>query len=850
MIDVYFPLPPHASARVYREVHPYGPATPMPGTLPFNADLMIAIDPSATPAHFKALAAVEGAIYCFPESSGSTSTLVLQPSPRAAFALNDSFDGFLYAGKASLAFVYRNLDTRSVRAAARALLTSNTQFYWSNDPPDTIADAFLRTEVPLYVGPGAELGAASPIFQGRPMLQFEIIFLPSGLLAPMNNIRFQERTKELLDPANHTRRLDPATFYGVLSNPAGLSSAKLADAHRGHVLFSVMTKRVLLEVRDAHDRPYGGVIEVSSGSAAPRALQLDEQSWGTAVLATAAQEVDYQLGADNRVITELPSGTEALETFAFTRSAPAHVAVQLLYLSAPTDDAPSQAESWFVKNADSLPNYTAKNKITAIRDGARKFRDADKMPDRERARTGYLPQAHAAMKTLSSSDHFFYLAAWSLSGAINFVPETAGTDFQTRVFQMGTANVRVLLWSLPLVDIQHMDAALTAIRLMPPPTGGFIADQSQPWPQGAFHQKILIINGSDGAYAFCGGIDLYRDRRDSPRHGAPAAFHDVHAKVEGPAVVDLFNTFVDRWNKHVPVSTEHTLNTAPLPTTPPPVQNAGNMYVQVARTYAAKMHYRYSPSGSTTCLQALIRAIGKAKKFFYMEDQYGHPFPGNDPDADPVGVLDALRTALTRPVDPLEYLILVIPNHSDHPQSRFRRKKFIKALKKVAPNKIHVFYLKKSEILKPGPEEVAATADQSGGNSGGPNYPDEIYCHAKVWIVDDIIAKIGSTNCCRRSYTHDAETDLIVLDEALLGGARRFARQLRIDLWSEHLNLTGASAALLEDYRLGLQYWLAVEAGNPPPGAHVAPYLEDVDSGNNRSDLAWDVVDPDGRVGM
>src|SRR5207237_4025992 len=64
------------------------------------------------------------------------------------------------------------------------------------------------------------------------------------------------------------------------------------------------------------------------------------------------------------------------------------------------------------------------------------------------------------------------------------------------------------------------------------------------------HMKVLIVHGSGGPIAFCGGVDINPDRRDSPAHGAPGAFHDVHARVEGPAVADVHRSFVDRWNSH------------------------------------------------------------------------------------------------------------------------------------------------------------------------------------------------------------------------------------------------------------------------------------------------------------
>ena len=75
-----------------------------------------------------------------------------------------------------------------------------------------------------------------------------------------------------------------------------------------------------------------------------------------------------------------------------------------------------------------------------------------------------------------------------------------------------------------------------------------------------------------------------------------------------------------------------------------------------------------------------------------------------------------------------------------------------------------------------------------------------VYVHAKVCVVDDIWASVGSDNFNRRSWTHDSELSSAVLDTtrdprepqdpAGTGeGARVFARDLRLALAREHLDL-------------------------------------------------------------
>src|SRR3954466_15907476 len=75
-----------------------------------------------------------------------------------------------------------------------------------------------------------------------------------------------------------------------------------------------------------------------------------------------------------------------------------------------------------------------------------------------------------------------------------------------------------------------------------------------------------------------------------------------------------------------------------------------------------------------------------------------------------------------------------------------------------------------------------------------------VYVHAKVCVVDDVWVSVGSDNFNRRSWTHDSELSSTVLDTtrdpreprdpAGTGeGARTFARDLRLQLAREHLDL-------------------------------------------------------------
>ncbi|MDQ2851341.1 MAG: phospholipase, partial [Actinomycetota bacterium] len=140
---------------------------------------------------------------------------------------------------------------------------------------------------------------------------------------------------------------------------------------------------------------------------------------------------------------------------------------------------------------------------------------------------------------------------------------------------------------------------------------------------------------------------------------------------------------------------------------------------------------------------------------------------------------------------------------------------------------------------------------------------------AKVCVIDDVWASVGSDNINRRSWTHDSELACAVVDDArderepavidrFGHGARQFARKLRLELGREHLDLDddstlidpseafdsfAASAAALQAWHDGGQ------SGQRPPG-RLRPYAP---PGLSRRTLAWAtplyrmVYDPDGR---
>jgi phosphatidylserine/phosphatidylglycerophosphate/cardiolipin synthase-like enzyme len=76
--------------------------------------------------------------------------------------------------------------------------------------------------------------------------------------------------------------------------------------------------------------------------------------------------------------------------------------------------------------------------------------------------------------------------------------------------------------------------------------------------------------------------------------------------------------------------------------------------------------------------------------------------------------------------------------------------------------------------------------------------------HAKIWLIDDMFACIGSANMFSRSMVGtDSEMSTAVATST------SFVRDLRVRLWAEHLRapLTAELTRSLEDLDLALGMW-------------------------------------------
>jgi phosphatidylserine/phosphatidylglycerophosphate/cardiolipin synthase-like enzyme len=296
---------------------------------------------------------------------------------------------------------------------------------------------------------------------------------------------------------------------------------------------------------------------------------------------------------------------------------------------------------------------------------------------------------------------------------------------------------------------------------------------------GSHHQKFVVIRHRDDSsrdVAFVGGIDLAHNRRDDADHlgdpqpqpltdeyGPNPPWHDVQVKIQGPVVYDVEAVFRERWEDPTPLSRSPLrvlsdkvrrldISPDPLPPQQSPPPEAGPHTVQLLRTYPNLRHGRDFPfarGGERSVARGYTKVIGRASRLIYVEDQY---FWGHDV-ADPI--IAALRAR------PELHLVVVIPLIPD-----------VDGLARVPEllGRDRAF----RSVLAAAPGRVSAYGIEN--HAGTP-----VYVHAKVCVIDDVWASVGSDNFNRRSWTHDSELSCVVLDED-------YARSLRLTLAAEHLD--------------------------------------------------------------
>jgi len=262
------------------------------------------------------------------------------------------------------------------------------------------------------------------------------------------------------------------------------------------------------------------------------------------------------------------------------------------------------------------------------------------------------------------------------------------------------------------------------------------------------HQKILVV---DDRVAFAGGLNIALDY--VPLEAGGAGWYDVHARVEGPAVHDLAVLFRKTWQKSggEPFAPPGKA----LPAMPPEGISASGVQVISNVVARSRSHMRH----------AYLRAIRRAEKTISIMNAYFIPDRG-------------LRRAFARAARRGVSVRVIVPSTNDVQAVRYASRHLYARLMRAG---VRIF-----------------------------EWPGRMM-HAKCGVIDEVWSTIGSYNLDRRSFLHNLEVALVVID-ASVGEELEAEFEVQIARCKEMLLVEWEQRSWWQKTKewlfYGLRYWL------------------------------------------
>jgi uncharacterized membrane protein YdjX (TVP38/TMEM64 family)/phosphatidylserine/phosphatidylglycerophosphate/cardiolipin synthase-like enzyme len=347
------------------------------------------------------------------------------------------------------------------------------------------------------------------------------------------------------------------------------------------------------------------------------------------------------------------------------------------------------------------------------------------------------------------------------------MPDVLGDFLNILVKRKHRLQVHILDWDFPMIyAIDRETPPIFGLGWQPRHRIHLRFDRNFP-TSGSQHQKIIVI---DDAMAFVGGMDLAADRWDTPEHRADdprrvmgdvpyPPVHDVMIAVDGEAARALGELARERWRR----GTGEKLAAGGSGGDPWPealVPDLSDATLAISRTEPA---YDGRPEVREVVM-LYVDMLAAAKHLVYIENQY---FTSSRVGA-------AIEARLQREDSP--EFVLVLRRSSDGwlegPTMGTLRTQLLERLHQADRfGRLHVYY-----------PVVPGLGNRS------------INVHAKLCIVDDELARVGSANLNNRSMGFDTECDVTVAAEGA-DAVRRAIAGFRNRLLAEHLDVSPQQVA-------------------------------------------------------
>ena len=364
------------------------------------------------------------------------------------------------------------------------------------------------------------------------------------------------------------------------------------------------------------------------------------------------------------------------------------------------------------------------------------------------------------------------IAGWDIDSRIRLFPEEERDGLPSRIFDfMNTMvkrqrnlHVHILEWDFAV--IYALERELIPVFNLPWKRNRrihFHLDGEHP-VGGSHHQKVVVV---DDRVGFVGGIDLTRQRWDTPEHAAhdprridPSGdsygpFHDVQIAVEGEAAATLGDLVRMRWQRATGEMLKIPMQGGedPWPSNLSP--DLEDVPVAVVRTDPLDG----GREGVREVEALYLDTIASAQRYLYFENQYLSSF----------AVGRALAAGLEKPEGPEIVIVLRVGSDwlEETTMGVFRARLLARLRQADLHGRLRVYY-----------PEV-------------PNLDGKVVnVHSKVMIADGTFVRVGSSNLSNRSMGVDTECDLALEsseDKRIERGIVEFQNRLL----GEHLGVSG-----------------------------------------------------------
>jgi len=347
----------------------------------------------------------------------------------------------------------------------------------------------------------------------------------------------------------------------------------------------------------------------------------------------------------------------------------------------------------------------------------------------------------AVRSAMLKAERRILLVGWDFDARIRFGkegdddgPPTVGAFITWLVDRNPGLHIHILRWDVgALKTLFHGRTLLTILRWIRHRQVHLKLDGHHP-VAASHHQKIIVI---DDCVAFCGGIDMTRDRWDTRAHddqeprrvepdGKPyGPWHDAAMALEGPAARALGDACRERWRVSGGRQLEPVTGTEDC--WPEGLRaDFADLPVGISRTLP-RMHDQ-EPVYEIEALYVAL--IARARRIIYAESQY---FASRR-------VAEAIARRLEEPDGP--EIVIVNPTTANG------------WLEPIAMDTARV-------------RLVGALRERDKYNRFRLYHPftaggEPIYVHAKVTIIDDQVIRVGSSNFNNRSLRLDTECDVTI----------------------------------------------------------------------------------------